>query len=75
MKVFDFVHLDEQAIRHFLRGEYVKNVVTEISEDVARNAGGSAEVRVRYGRRRLTGFVSMDYEEATENNRLLKALR
>lgn len=74
-KVCDRVELNTKEVGKFLKTDSVKNIITEVAEDVAKNAGGSAEVRTSYGKTRVTAFVSMDYEEATENNRLLKALR
>lgn len=73
-KVCDKVELNTKEIGRFLKTDSVKNIITEVAEEVAKNAGGSAEVRISYGKTRLTAFVSMDYDEASKDNRLLKAL-
>lgn len=68
------VKLDgKEVARQLLKSDSVKNVVEEIANSVAHNYGENAEVRMSY-QGRVTAFINAPYAEASEDNKLLKAV-
>lgn len=70
--------LDNAAIRDFLRGEEMQNLIKEHAEAVKNRAGDGYEVNVYVGRNRCNASVGAKTTAAkldnARNNTLLKAV-
>lgn len=71
----EWVELNQKEVVSFLNSASVVNILNEVADGVRKNAGPEARINIRASHDRKKAFVEMPYEEASKNNKLLKAVR